>query len=168
MMGVLGGGEAGYNRQFNNNWVLGVEGDIVATNTHGARNPPPFASVFQNVATAIPVDLGANTTWIATATGRLGYSMDRTLYYVKAGGAFENSRISATCYDPVLNACRDANVGGLAFPNGSGSSISTSSTRGGWTLGLGTEFDLGKGWSAKSEVDYMSFNGRCRLCPPTR
>ena len=38
VMGVLGGGlRPGYNRQFNNNWVLGVEGDIVATNTHCAR-----------------------------------------------------------------------------------------------------------------------------------
>jgi opacity protein-like surface antigen len=156
VMGGLGGGELGYNRQFNN-WVLGAEGDIVGTNTHGARNPPPFASIQQNVPTPIPVDLGDKTSWIATVTGRVGYAMNRTLYYVKAGAAFENSTISAICYDPSQNACRNANFGGLAFPNGSGSGIQTSSSRVGWTLGFGTEFDLGKQWSVKSEVDYLSF-----------
>ena len=30
-------------------------------------------------------------------------------------------------------------------------------TRTGWTLGYGTEFDLGKNWSAKAEWDYLSF-----------
>jgi opacity protein-like surface antigen len=30
-------------------------------------------------------------------------------------------------------------------------------TRVGGTVGFGTEFDLGKGWSAKSEYDFLSF-----------
>ena len=35
--GGLGGLEAGYNYQFANKWVVGVEGDIAATNMHGGR-----------------------------------------------------------------------------------------------------------------------------------
>ena len=162
VMGGLGGGEAGYNRQFNK-WVLGVEGDVVGTNTHGARSAPPFASIQQDVPTPRPIDLGDSTGWIATVTGRVGYAMDRSLYYVKAGAAFENSTVSATCYDPAVNTCRNANVGGLVFPNGSGSSIQTSSTRAGWTIGFGSEFDLGKHWSVKSEVDYLAFGSHTAL-----
>ena len=38
------------------------------------------------------------------------------------------------------------------------SGFSTSSyTRVGWTIGYGTEFDLGNNWSAKAEYDYLSF-----------
>jgi len=37
--GFLGGGEIGYNHQLGK-WVLGVEGDIGWTNTHGARPCP--------------------------------------------------------------------------------------------------------------------------------
>ncbi len=33
----------------------------------------------------------------------------------------------------------------------------------GWTIGYGTEFDLGKNWSAKAEYDYISFGGRTAL-----
>jgi opacity protein-like surface antigen len=33
----------------------------------------------------------------------------------------------------------------------------------GWTLGFGTEFDLGKNWSAKSEYDFLSFGRHTAL-----
>ncbi len=33
----------------------------------------------------------------------------------------------------------------------------------GWTLGYGTEFDLGKNWSAKAEYDYLSFGRKTTL-----
>jgi opacity protein-like surface antigen len=36
-------------------------------------------------------------------------------------------------------------------------------TRVGWTLGYGTEFDLGKNWSAKAEYDYLSFGRHTAL-----
>ena len=37
VLGGLGGLEAGYNYQFANKWVVGVEGDIAAANIHGGR-----------------------------------------------------------------------------------------------------------------------------------
>ena len=36
-------------------------------------------------------------------------------------------------------------------------------TRVGWTLGYGTEFDLGKNWSAKAEYNYLSFGRHTAL-----
>ena len=38
MFGPVGGIQLGYNYQFVNNWVLGFEGDIGATNVHGGRS----------------------------------------------------------------------------------------------------------------------------------
>lgn len=157
VVGPVGGGQFGYNRQINN-WVFGVEGDIGAANVHGARTAgsqvftPGFNSTF--------FEVQDKTTWMATATGRIGYAMGRTLYYVKGGAAFEDSTVSTTCYnlDPV-NVCR--NQAGAAIANGGG--FSTSSTRVGWTLGYGTEFDLGKNWSAKAEYDYLSFGRHTQL-----
>jgi opacity protein-like surface antigen len=158
--GVLGGGEVGYNYQFSNSWVVGVEGDAAATNTKGARTFLGLVPTTSN--TPDPNDLvgSDHTTWVATITGRLGYAWGRTLFYVKAGGAFEDSKISVTCYDPFLaNFCE--NPAGLLQPFGG--SIRTSSTRAGWTAGFGTEFDLGRGWSAKSELDYLSFGTHTAL-----
>jgi opacity protein-like surface antigen len=163
--GGLGGFELGYNRQFPNNWVLGIEGDIVATNTHGARFLPPYGSLVQNAPSADSLQVGDSTSWIGTVTGKLGYAMGRTLYYVKAGGAFENSRISVTCFDPfAANAC--TSLLAPALPPGiavSGNQITTSQNRFGWTAGFGTEFDLGRGWSAKSEFDFLDFSRHTAL-----
>ena len=105
------------------------------------------------------------TSWMATATARVGYAWGRTLFYAKGGAAFENSNVSATCFNPqgpalpVPNPC--VNQAGAVFANGTG--FGTSSTRVGWTIGYGAEFDLGKNWSAKAEYDYLSFGSRTAL-----
>jgi opacity protein-like surface antigen len=108
------------------------------------------------------------TSWMATATARVGYAMNRTLFYGKGGVAFENSTVSATCFNPqgpalaapaTPNFC--VNQAGTVFGNGTG--FSTSSTRTGWTIGYGAEFDLGKNWSAKAEYDYLSFGRHTAL-----
>jgi opacity protein-like surface antigen len=155
VFGGLGGGEVGYNRQFSNNWVLGVEGDVGATNLHGAQTAGPpgnfFGPGFQTALFAAQ----DKTNWMATATARVGYAMSRTLFYVKGGAAFEDSTVSVTCYNPIFAGGVCNNQAGAAIP--SGGSFSTTSTRAGWTLGFGSEFDLGKNWSAKTEYDYLSF-----------
>lgn len=61
--GFVGGGFGGYNFQLNPNWVVGLEGDIVATNKD-------------------------TNSWDATVRGRLGYAYDRYLIYGTGGVAF--------------------------------------------------------------------------------
>jgi opacity protein-like surface antigen len=160
VFGPVGGGQIGYNYQFTNNWVVGLEGDVGAANVHGARTSgAQFALPFTSVL-FVSQD---KTNWMATATARLGYSWGRTLYYVKGGAAFEDSTVSATCFNPqgAANGTVCANQAGTLIASGSG--FSTSSTRVGWTLGYGTEFDLGKNWSAKAEYDYLSFGRHTAL-----
>jgi opacity protein-like surface antigen len=171
IFGVLGGGQAGYNYQVNS-WVFGVEGDIGGTNTHGARTcGQPGSSVGRDPVTFSPtlfspfaLTCGDSMNWLATATARVGWSNDRTLYYVKGGGAWTNETTMIGCVVPAqFNAAGLSNTlcrnPALAITNG----FNTSASRAGWTLGFGTEFDLGNRWSAKAEYDYISFGSRTGL-----
>ncbi|MBR1092680.1 autotransporter domain-containing protein [Bradyrhizobium manausense] len=159
--GVFGGGQFGYNYQFSNSFVLGVEGDIGAANIHGARTAGTSLTI-PGLTSALFV-AEDKTSWVATATARAGYAWERTLLYFKGGAAFENGRTNATCYNPQGGALAPptvcANAAGVVFASGTGFGIRNN--RVGWTLGYGTEFDLGKNWSAKAEYDYLSF-GRDR------
>jgi opacity protein-like surface antigen len=176
VLGGLGGIEAGYNYQFPNNWVLGVEGDVGAANVHGGRTAGSTTGLFPSGA------LGGSTVsfspaffteqdktnWMATATGRVGYSWGRTLFYGKGGVAFEDSSTTVNCIFGA--AAQIQNTPGATFKsciNQAGAVTSGFSTpwytRVGWTLGYGTEFDLGKNWSAKAEYDYLSFGSHTAL-----
>lgn len=168
VFGPLGGGQIGYNHQMNN-WVFGVEGDIGAADIKGGRTagnltglsagglplagPAGFSPAF--------FTLQDKTSWMATATARVGYAMGRTLYYVRGGGAFEDSTISANC---VLGITATVPDGTRACINQAGAltnGYSTNTrTRTGWLIGFGTEFDLGRNWSAKTEYNYIDFGSR--------
>jgi opacity protein-like surface antigen len=164
--GGLGGIELGYNHQFSNNWVLGVEGDIGAANVRGGG----IAGTADGVNASNHVtDFGPafftvedKTNWMATVAGRVGYSWGRTLFYGKGGAAIEDSSTTVKCdyavpgqngINPCLNQARHE-TSGFSTP---------SYTRVGWTLGFGTEFDLGKNWSAKAEYDVLSFGRHTAL-----
>ena len=74
--GLIGGGQVGYNFQFNPQWVLGVEGDFAGT-TIGSSGS------FGDVSARAGID------WVSTLAGRVGYAfMDRWLVYGKVGGAW--------------------------------------------------------------------------------
>jgi opacity protein-like surface antigen len=172
VFGGLGGGEIGYNRQLDNNWVVGVEGDVGAANVRGGRTagsnfgtvtpnlaPPPAGTYFPNGFNSAYFVAQDQTNWMATATGRVGYTFGRTLFYAKGGAAFEDSTVSVNCFNPGFAGAPATSIPTPCF-NQAGAptnGFSTSSTRVGWTLGFGTEFDLGKNWSAKTEYDYLSF-----------
>jgi len=84
----------------------------------------------------------------------------------KGGVAIEDSSTSVNCvYGPTgqtplgvgFRSC--LNQAGLV----TGGFSTPGYTRVGWTLGYGTEFDLGKNWSAKAEYDYLSFGRHMAL-----
>jgi opacity protein-like surface antigen len=172
-MGALGGGQIGYNYQFQNNWVLGVEGDLGAANLHGSKTCGTdfgdgfgFSPAFMNCQNVV--------NWMATAAARVGYSWGRTLYYVKAGGAWADDSVNVSCdFGPLNGVTGSVLFGGVqnAFSFGPcrnqlgapTNGFSTSGHRSGWLLGWGTEFDLGKNWSAKAEYDYIDFGSRTAL-----
>ncbi|MBR1124239.1 autotransporter domain-containing protein [Bradyrhizobium lablabi] len=154
VMGGMGGFQAGYNYQFANNIVLGVEGDIGAVNLQGSR------TCTTGIDFAVNLNCQNSSNWMATVAGRAGYSWDRMLFYVKAGGAWADDSVNVSCIFGPLNgpAGPCVNQFGVAT-NG----FSTSGHRSGWLVGYGTEFDLGKNWSAKAEYDYIDLGSRTAL-----
>ncbi len=132
--GFLGGGQVGCDYQFAQNWVIGVEGSFSWADIHGSAALP---SIFPDTLT-----FQAKTDWMASTTGRLGYTWDRWLVYAKGGVAWAHDKynaVSATGY-----------VGSWA----------ASETRSGWTVGGGLEWAFADNWSAKLEYQYYDFGSR--------
>jgi outer membrane immunogenic protein len=129
--GWLGGGVVGYNYQ-TNNLVFGIEGDFDGTSL-GATGTGVF------IPTVGTLQASANTDWIATLAGRVGFAADRALFYIKGGGGWVGNTASIT----NLNT---------------GASISASNTNGGWLIGGGLEYAFTPNWSAKLEYDYLDLN----------
>lgn len=98
--GFVGGGQVGYNYQVGS-YVFGVEGDIQYTDFGNRRNTvfgtaAPVAGIVGPVAAGAPGNVaffsrGNNSDFYGTIRGRLGYAVDRTLFYVSGGAAFRDT-----------------------------------------------------------------------------
>jgi outer membrane immunogenic protein len=149
--GFIGGGQVGYNWQFYNSFVAGIEADIQGAGARGsatgvAASPLAVAPQF-GVASTISVT--KNLDYLGTVRGRLGWLATPTLLaYVTGGLAYGgvNANISTNSSQfpaPFLIQ------GG--FP---GSIASFSDTRVGWTVGGGLEWLFAPNWSVKAEYLY--------------
>ena len=116
--GWLAGGALGYNLQ-TGAWVWGIEGDIDYMNLKGTANA------------AFCPSCTFKDTWLGTIRGRIGYSYDRWLPYLTAGGAFGNINMDF------------------------GAGASATKTQAGWTAGAGVEYAFAGPWSAKLEYLYV-------------
>jgi len=133
--GVIGGGQIGYNWQFNGPWVLGFETDIQGSgeSTNAALAAPAFGLSYKN-----------SLEWFGTARGRLGYALGSQgtwLPYVTGGLAYGESKINGS---ETLPAPATA--------------FSRSDTRVGWTVGAGLEWAFAPQWSAKVEYLYIDLD----------
>lgn len=146
--GVVGGVQAGCDYQFSNNWVIGIAGDFAGTDIHGVANDPFFAGKSGN-----PATLSSRTDWVASVTGRVGYTWDRFLVYGKGGVGFAHDRYSLNnfvtvggffCGPPFFIACN----------------ASTSTDRVGWTAGAGVEWAFAPNWSALVEYNHYGFDSK--------
>jgi opacity protein-like surface antigen len=148
--GVLGGGTVGYNQQYGA-WVVGGEADLAGTNAKGGMACVP--NIFDTG--QLPIqncnnDLG----WVATATAKVGYAWDRVMVYGKAGGAWADTKLDASCngdaFFPQGGCIPNTGVAGVQ------DAVATLHQFG-WTVGAGFELALTPAWSAKAEYDYMNF-----------
>ena len=150
--GLLGGIRAGYNKQVGA-MVLGVEADANAAMMKGYANCGAHP-VMGGMGGGTGDVCGNRTEWIGSLTGRLGYAAGRTLFFVKAGGAFqrERSEISNLVLNPYL-------FNDPAFVS------KKTSDRFGWTIGAGMAYALDAHWSATAEYGYYSFGGHTVAFP---
>jgi outer membrane autotransporter protein len=167
LAGILGGGEIGYNYQMGP-WVLGLEADLAWTNARGSKAcgnlvAPDVSSSDTRANALFNSTCHHELDWLATATGRVGYSWGRALYYVKAGAAWTHEEFSVTCNNGPLNGTEifDQTKQNCFNPAGNlFNTISASDNRTGWTAGFGAEFALTNNWSAKAETNYLGFGTR--------
>ena len=197
-VGPEGGFQLGYNYQVpNSSWVFGIEGEFDFADLKGdhqnsfsqtasANGIPnnfelfgvcplcvilPTASSNFSASANEQLRLASRVKDIALITARFGIAsgpQDRTLWYVKGGGAWARTDYSASFNSSSL-ACVTTVTNGIGGPAGlvvdptgcaSGSNsgfASGSSSRWGWTVGTGVEWGLWDNWSAKIEYDFLDF-----------
>ena len=138
--GVIGGGQIGYNYQYNPYIVVGVEADAQASDMNGSNGYYGSGTGLTYVTTAKNID------WFGTARGRIGLTMPGYSNFLVYGtGGFAYGQV-------------DNNVG-VAYLMANGAASGTSSfyqTKTGWTAGGGVEWSPQSfpTWSAKVEYLY--------------
>jgi outer membrane immunogenic protein len=133
--GAVIGGQLGCDYQVAPNWVVGIEGAASGSTMRGSTSvglPAGFPGEQALVS--------SRTDFLPSVTGRLGYAIERTLFYGKAGVAWGSDKYTV--------------VGSL---QGTGFGFEGFDTRTGWTAGAGAEWVFSRNWSVNVEYDYYSF-----------
>ena len=127
--GPLAGGQIGADWQ-TGRLVLGAQADASAAQMSGEN------TCFSGIG---GIDCLHTVNSLGTVTGRLGYAWDRSLAYVKGGGAWTNTTFSLF-----------ANTNALTLGSGD-----TTLNTWGWTVGAGIEYALTNHWIAVVEYDHV-------------
>ena len=125
--GIIGGVQIGYNWQINS-MVAGLEADISLSSAKGSTLTQPFVNS----------PYSAKMSAFGTLRARVGFTVDRALIYATGGLAYAQ-------YKSTLND--------VIFPF----TVSSGSSKFGWTLGAGFEYAVTNNWSVKAEYLYMQF-----------
>jgi outer membrane immunogenic protein len=149
--GFTGGGQLGCNYQ-TGRVVWGIETDINYLHTAGGY----FATgVIPSNAHVVTSTVEASTDWLYTLRGRVGFTVERTLFYATGGLAAGNEKFSQNFFH---------------FFNFTSEAGSASATKAGWTVGGGIEYAFTDSLSAKVEYLHVdlgsaSFNSTNSLLP---
>lgn len=137
--GFFAGGQIGYNYQFANNVVLGLETDLQWSDISGSSN---LSGTVIGLPVSATVGYSTSVDYFGTIRARIGYAFDRFLPYITGGAA----------YGKVSD---DLNAGAIVGPAGAGIAVSDSSTKWGWTIGGGVEYAITNNWTFKTEYLYV-------------
>lgn len=131
--GRLGGIQAGYDHQIDS-WVIGVEGEIGWSGMDG------FNNIYAVPGGGFQANISVDTRWMAGITGRVGYTFERTMLFLKGGIAAANVSL------------------GESIPVGGIDGVRGADTISGWTFGLGVERSFNDKWAIRGEYQYYRFN----------
>ncbi len=131
--GVMGGGYVGYNYQFNQNFVVGLEGDF-----QGTSNSQTTTWVSAAVGPGDVLQERSAMDWLASINGRLGVAYDRALFYAIGGAAWAGANESLADLTTGL-------------------SISNNTTASGFDIGAGVEYAFTPNWVGRVEYRYYDF-----------
>jgi len=140
--GWLVGGQVGCNLWQRDRWVFGIEGqaswaDIDGNSTDGLPTATNYYS---------------KTDIVGTVALRLGYAVDRSLFFVKGGLAFAHDK-----------HWQEVVFGGAVLTH----TDSEKYLRWGWMAGGGYEYAFTGNWSTKIEYNFMHLGREdVSFCPP--
>jgi outer membrane immunogenic protein len=170
--GFIGGGQLGYNWQFNRTWLAGLEADIDYSNIRGSGS---YAATAGSSLLPFRVDADRKLQWLGTLRARLGVlPTDRLLIFATGGLAYGQNKASASI----------TNLSGSGFgfvPGADGSTFTCSAsktcfagsgsrTSAGWTVGGGVEYAILNNISLKAEYLYVNLGSQTinlPLVPPS-
>ncbi|MGE5388787.1 MAG: outer membrane protein [Hyphomicrobiales bacterium] len=141
--GWITGLQAGYDRQFGNNVVLGVETDLQWSDIQASHQE---ATATSDPSLAAVVNTSQSLEWFGTTRARLGYSSGRLLPYVTGGVAYGETSVKSVQALP-----------GLVL------GVSQRSTGVGWAAGAGLDVALSDRISARAEYLYLQLPGAAGL-----
>ena len=137
--GFIGGGQLGYNWQWNKWLVLGAEADFQGSDIEGHETDSP---IIQNNGTPFPnagsfLAAHERIQWLGTVRGRIGFApICRLLIYGTGGFAYGNVDYSANA---------NFGNGNSTYP------VDFTDTKTGWTAGGGLEYALSNHWTVRAE-----------------
>jgi outer membrane immunogenic protein len=132
--GVVIGGQIGCDYETASSVVFGIEGSASGSTMKG--------STFVGLPLGNP-DIGlaqANTDFLASVTGRVGYAFDNVLLYAKGGAALAGDKYNVS-----------GTFTGLPY------NFQGLDNRYGWIVGGGVDWAFARHWSVNVEYDYYSF-----------
>lgn len=125
--GVIGGAHIGYNYQFPGTaFVVGLEGDVEGASAKATTGFGVGSDYYRE---------GIQ----GSARGRIGYAVDRALFYATGGAAFGG--LKNNYFNSTIPGAQD----------------SLSRTRVGYTVGGGLEYAITNNWSVRAEYRYTNF-----------
>jgi outer membrane immunogenic protein len=122
--GFVGGGHIGCTWQ-TGVWVWGLEGDFEGASVDGGYR----------LANLNGTDF--NLDWQGSIRGRLGWAVDRTLFYATGGVSFASLEYTYVATNTVFESFKDTQVG--------------------WTIGAGIEHAFAGNWTARVEYRFTDY-----------
>ena len=150
--GFMGGGQIGYNKQWN--WfVLGIEADFQGSSMDGSTSSSPIIDINGNPNSAGTfIEARQSTDWFGTVRAKIGFvPFCRLLVYGTGGLAYGH-----------VNYFADTDFtdqGGPFYLS------SFDRTEVGWTVGGGLEYALSNHWSIRAEYLYYDLGNESSTAP---
>lgn len=145
--GAIFGAQAGYNVQFNPNWLFGIEGDWSGGHADDSTAVSSRVVDSNGDGFAFRRSSKVKLSWEATLRGRFGYVAGPWLLYTTAGGAW--TKVTWTDDETISEI-----TSGLVRAT---RSWNASKTLTGWVIGGGVEYLYGPNWIVRVEYLLESF-----------
>ena len=175
--GVIGGGQIGYNYQWNERYIFGAEADIQGSGIAGngvlsniGQGELDYTTIYGGTGKYYQRYvlgknyISANVNWFGTARGRIGYLITPTLMGYATGGLTYGEITAASSPTALASYYSAANFRGVLNFQGYQSAVgingNTNQMAVGWNAGGGFEWMFLKDWSVKTEAFYYNLGSQ--------